>query len=205
MTGHQVGFTRWYDRIPELSQAVRGMEHAEPAYQHLISTFIVASIPMSHVVHRQELGVKKLGTEKVLGLMKAKKKDRWYDQDPTVHQAFNLLYLMDERLRFETAVRILLSLKALQAAERQEASAQVQRALVARIFGKPIQDLLEQVKAGPNLSDLDDTTPLPPTHTPASLELTMTLTAETVSQAHPSQDLRVTPMRLDSASDTPAE
>ena len=116
----KIGFTRWYDSLPELSQAVRLLERANPDHRDIICKFVVDMYeehctPNPH----EDYGLKKLGAQKVIGLMKSKSKRRWYDQEPQVHKAFNALYVMDESMRYEAAIRILICLEALKQHDKQ--------------------------------------------------------------------------------------
>jgi hypothetical protein len=157
MIGRGLGFTRWYDRISELSQAVRLLEKAPYLQQQVIATIIVGSMQLHHLTQRSEHGLKKLGSEKVIGLMKSKGKRRWYDQDPLMHQAFNYLYIMDDVLRHEMAVKILITLNALEESARKEVPEKDQYSLAKAIFEKPLMHLLEktefviQIPGGPDL------------------------------------------------------
>jgi len=144
MTGRSIHFTRWYDRIPELSRAVALLEKAPRDWQQLIAGDITNAVELYELTGQEAHGFKKLGTEKVMGLMKSKNKRRWYDQDPIVHQAFNYLFLMDDLRRYETAVRILFSLKALEAASKKGIRARHAGSLVRTVFRKAMPVLLEQ-------------------------------------------------------------
>lgn len=158
MIGRGLGFTRWYDRIPELSQAVRMMEVAPKSHQQAIASAIVGSLQMNQIIQRAEHGLKKLGSEKVLGLMKSKGKRRWYDQDPTVHLAFNYLYLMDDLMRHETAVKMIVSMKALEEASKKGMPSRIYPSLTKGIFEKPLFILLEKLEfiVQPRKNDDDD-------------------------------------------------
>jgi hypothetical protein len=114
MKGVKPEFTRWYDSTPELAQAVRLLEHGQPEVQHVIARLIVDTFSLNDLSERQDLGLKRVGTEKVLGLMKSKGKRRWYDRDPMVHQAFNYLYLAEGWMRQEMALKIIVSVRVLE-------------------------------------------------------------------------------------------
>jgi hypothetical protein len=117
MFARTVGFTRWYDSVAELAQAVRLMEKVPATQQRAISQVILDSVDLHAVRYKHDPGLKKLGTEKIMGLMKSKTKRRWYDQDPVVHQAFNLLYMMDEIARREMGLKIIFSIKVMEEAQ----------------------------------------------------------------------------------------
>lgn len=146
MLGRSIGFTRWYDRVPELSQAVRMMEKLPPSQQHLIASVIVGSLQLHQMSQRTDQGVKRLGTEKVMGLMKSKGKRRWYDIDPMVHQAFNYMYLMSDQMRYETALKIIVSIKALEVANQKGHPSKTHMTLVKGIFNEQLHNLLDKTE-----------------------------------------------------------
>lgn len=156
-----IGFTRWYDRIPELSQAVRQLEKASSDHQHLICQSVV-HYNDAVLGHRTSTdgGLKKLGTQKVMGLLKSKSKRRWYDQDPLLHQAFNYLYMMDDTERYRVALRILVSLEAMQAASlhpqfafRNVSDHTVAKSIVQGIFKQHLQYLIEKINFYDGIAD----------------------------------------------------
>lgn len=139
--GRNIGYVRWYDRLPELSRAVRLLEKMSKVEQQLIADSIVQLQPL-HEVSRHTDGFKRVGTEKLLGLMRSKVKRRWYDQDPTIHQAFNCLYLMDDEMRYEMAVKILICQKALELVDVSEQNRELGIRLTRTIFDRPLYDLI---------------------------------------------------------------
>lgn len=141
--GRSIGYTRWYDQTPEMSQAVRLMERISTTKQQWIAHTIVSLMPLYQVTRRTD-GLKKLGTEKVIGLLKSKVKRRWYDHDPLVHQAFNHLYLMDEDARHEMAVKVLITIKALESLNIADHSLNSGLKLVKSIFDKPLSYLKQK-------------------------------------------------------------
>lgn len=141
--GRNIGYMRWYDSIPELAQAVRQMEKMPLAKQQWLASAIVSLMPLHQIPQRTD-GLKKLGSEKLLGLMKSKGKRRWYDQDPLVHQAFNYLYLMSNDLRLEMAIKILICNQALEVLKISEHNASTGIKLVRSIFDKPLSYLLQR-------------------------------------------------------------
>ncbi len=143
MIGKKVGFTRWYDRVPELSQAVRMMEKLPERHQVLIARVIIEATPMHAVTERKE-GVKNMGSDKVMGLLKSKSKKRWYDQDPTVHQAFNYLYLMNDVLRYEVAMKMIIAMNALERAAGDPRFFNKDPVLVESIFNYHLMELMDK-------------------------------------------------------------
>jgi hypothetical protein len=146
MIGRSIGYTRWHDLIPELAQAVRMLEKAPPEFQQLIARAIAGNMQLHEVPKHAEHGLKKLGTEKVIGLLKSQGKRRWYDRDPLIHQAFNCVYLMDDNRRRETAVKILVSLKALEEISKGGQNLRTNSVVVKSVFNKPLPLLLEMTE-----------------------------------------------------------
>lgn len=141
--GRKVGITRWYDRVPELSQAVRMMEKLPQRHQVLIAKVIIEATPLHAVAERRE-GVKNMGTDKVMGLLKSKNKNRWYDQHPEVHQAFNYLYLMNDVMRYEVAMKMIIAIHALEKAAQDPRFADKDPVVVSAIFDYHLMDLMEK-------------------------------------------------------------
>ncbi|MEB3287243.1 MAG: hypothetical protein VKJ04_07040 [Vampirovibrionales bacterium] len=201
MAATKIGFTRWYDNIPELAQAVRLLERVPEN----VSSIICESVVNSHEYNgedntSEDYGLKKLGAQKVLGLMKSKTKRRWYDQHPVIHRAFNTLYMMDDTLRYETAIRILVALEALKQhdlklsgkeftvqrppelnqkelseEEHQQMVREIvtrsQRKLVQNIFLQPTGSLLNKIQFVQQQKDKQD--PQPPAKTAEMTETTI--------------------------------
>lgn len=120
------------------------MEKLAPEYQRLLAKVIAEPFETDKLSQQEERGIKRLGREKVLGLMKSKGKRRWYDEDALVHQAFNYMYLMPETLRREMAYKIIIAIRALEEAVLREQSEKEHRSLVRGIFEKPLDELLEK-------------------------------------------------------------
>ena len=138
MSSREQGFTRWYDEQPLLSQAVRMMSAIAPQYQVMIAEAIIHHQPGHSLAYDSEKGLKRMGSQKITALMKSQVKRRWYDQDPKVHQAFNHLFLMDQGRRHEMALKIIITIEALQESIAQGNNPQEQHSLVKSIF---IRDL----------------------------------------------------------------
>ncbi len=111
---NQVGFTRWYDTIPELSKSIKILERMPQNLKDAVC------LPISNMTSLKELAVehdsnlKRLGSHKVMGLLKSKTKRRWYDQTPIVHKAFSFLYIMTQEQRYQVAIRMIVCIQALE-------------------------------------------------------------------------------------------
>jgi hypothetical protein len=102
LESHPVGI-RWYEKDPDLFRFVTNLEHMPLAEQHRYCQIIVQLADSWREESLVAGKVMNVGAERAMGLLRSQRKQRWYDQDPLVHRAFNSLYL------FEDAVRISLS------------------------------------------------------------------------------------------------
>lgn len=165
----KAGFTRWYDVKPELSQAVRMLEKVPAVYQHQICLVIIEQVENALLDKKFDGSLKKHGSDKILGLFKSKSKRRWYDDDPVVHKAFNYMYLMDDKARYEAAMKIIISLNVLkqvlsgisQANPLQTAHIASQT-IIQSIFDQPLNGLMQKTTLVP--LDLSKSAAVPPSH-----------------------------------------
>lgn len=162
-----LGFTRWYDRIPELSQAVRLLEVTPTRHREAICKMILEFAQnTAHNPANPDYGLKKLGSQKVLGLMKSKSKRRWYDREPVVHQAFNTLYMMEDKQRYDTAIRILVALEAIKTAlknpewQRKNVNGKLSHDVVQGVFSQPTQHLLSKIAVVKNEKPVTNIQPM---------------------------------------------
>ena len=86
---------RWYDMDPTLGELVRTMEQLSPNNQAFFAFLIKHSAERIIKIRGREF-IRKLDWTVFLGLIKSKSSRRWYDQEPTQHQAFNLLYSLSD-------------------------------------------------------------------------------------------------------------
>jgi hypothetical protein len=102
---------RWYDEVPALGMAVDVMEHLPLNVRIIISQTVSRFITREGWKSRYKDGqLKQLGRDKILGLMKSKRRLRWYDQHPDIHQAFNEMYLLGYQECQLTSIRIIVSI-----------------------------------------------------------------------------------------------
>lgn len=147
----QIGFTRWYDRSPQVSQAVRSLEKADPDFQRSVAEVINEVTDVKSLNARTEGGLKKVGSQKILGLMKSKAKRRWYDENPQLHRAINNLYIMDELQREEIGLKVIVSLGALEQYKTRSLNDDVlpnykeMLAITRSVFMKPTNVLMDMV------------------------------------------------------------
>ncbi|MGE0200520.1 MAG: hypothetical protein AB7P76_06095 [Candidatus Melainabacteria bacterium] len=144
---------RWYDEQNELAVAVRLMKQLPLEYQSLVCKPVTDLLTMTELTGRNGSELKQMGTERVVGVMKSKTKRRWYDQDPHVHQAFNLLYVMEQHEQQEIACRFLFSMRAMQAYFQKVqgpgagVSAEDLENTINMAFCTPLDTILEQLAA----------------------------------------------------------
>lgn len=94
------GYKRWYDVDLHLSNMVRTMElmtgQNRQLFGHLICMLCENRI-------EAEPEVRKTDWEHLQGLIKSKRGRRWYDEDPVMHKAMNLLYTLTETTKIQIA------------------------------------------------------------------------------------------------------
>lgn len=96
MDTHNPQFKRWYDLDLHLSELVNLMEQMSEESQVLFAHLMrLMSDELIRTNRRQFID--SLDWQKLRGIFKSKQGRRWYDQEPNIHKAFNLLYsLQDE-------------------------------------------------------------------------------------------------------------
>lgn len=144
----KVGFTRWYDRNPELSQGVMLMEKAPFLVQLAVSRRIIEHVENERLLRKKEHGLRELGTPKVTGLLKSKTKRRWYDEHPALHRAFNYLYMVEDEHRSELGLKIIIAVKLLERLGEDKGAHIVKHsadAVSKDVFGRQLDDLTDLV------------------------------------------------------------
>jgi len=87
---------RWYDRDAKLSELVRTLEALSPQSQVLFS-HLLKSLILRLIHHRGRSFIQGVSWRTLIGIVKSKRSRRWYDQEHTMHVAFNMLYSLGER------------------------------------------------------------------------------------------------------------
>lgn len=94
-TQHFAPIHRWYDMDAQLSDMVRTIEVLSPQSQllfgHLLKNTISRLIKL-----RGRAFTRELNGQTFLGIIKSKRSRRWYDQSPTLHTAFNMLFSLSD-------------------------------------------------------------------------------------------------------------
>jgi hypothetical protein len=87
---------RWYDQDARLSELVHTMEQLSPDSQVLFG-HILKNVICRLIKIRGRSFIRNLNWQTFMGILKSKRSRRWYDQEHTLHRAFNLLFsLTDE-------------------------------------------------------------------------------------------------------------
>jgi hypothetical protein len=140
-------FMRWYDKVPALGFAVEIMETMPSNIRVMLAQATNSFINREGWKNKHTDGqLKQIGRDKILGLMKSKKKLRWYDQNAEVHQAFNELYLLGYQECQLTSIRIIVSIGQLQKQGLEWLSTEECVRFVDEIFNCDTLTLLEKAK-----------------------------------------------------------
>jgi hypothetical protein len=102
----QKGYLRWYEHVPVLHKAFNALEALPILCASGIAQGALAYVkpPVRHDDEQPQ--PKNLDSDKLQGLLKSKKKRRWYDQDPLLHQVVNQIYLMTPQQQTEIGLRL---------------------------------------------------------------------------------------------------
>ncbi|MBY0449172.1 MAG: hypothetical protein K2X01_00920 [Cyanobacteria bacterium] len=92
-------FKRWYDYDTILSKMVGSLETMTNDSRRLFGYMICCFSKTLILSQTRTEFLFSLNLSKVKGLFKSQAKRRWYDQDPVLHKAFNLLYSLDDENR----------------------------------------------------------------------------------------------------------
>jgi hypothetical protein len=87
---------RWHDNDPDLLIALERLALCPPDQQHLLAQLLLDTTDVIGMSYQQDSRLKNLGTERVMSLMRAKARRRWYDKDITMHKAImSVMMVMD--------------------------------------------------------------------------------------------------------------
>ena len=92
MSGH-----RRYDIDEHLREIVETMERMTNDSQYLFGYLLCFLGEEVVKAQGKKEALKELDWDKMMGLIKSKRKRRWYDQEPVLHKAFNLLYSLNDQ------------------------------------------------------------------------------------------------------------
>jgi hypothetical protein len=98
---------RWYDHSDELAQSIQFLLSCPQGLQTMLAERLSELIRQSRLSPVSAETLRTLTPEKVMGLFKAKKKLRDYDQNNRLHQAMNDLYVLPDDLQEEMGKQVL--------------------------------------------------------------------------------------------------
>jgi hypothetical protein len=107
-------FKRWYERQPNLSQAVSLLIILPDEVRTIIGEATMQLANQEFEESRKSGINRSLGGDKVLGLYKSKNKRREYDQNESLHKAMNYLYILSDENQDFMAIHILKMLNYIQ-------------------------------------------------------------------------------------------
>lgn len=98
MDNQQQQWVRWYDKYPNISLIMKLTEHLPKHVQTHVGDNLYGLVQKYYEVLEQNSDLKSLGPEVVMSLNKSLRKQRWYDEIPTLHKALNMMLTMPEPL-----------------------------------------------------------------------------------------------------------
>jgi hypothetical protein len=85
---------RWYDRKPEIAQAIASLSTMPYEVQSIIGEGIIMLAERDYQAHELMRTLPRLGLEKMLGIKCSNRKKRGYDNNPMTHKAVNYVYIL---------------------------------------------------------------------------------------------------------------
>ncbi len=89
-------FNRWYDADVYVSEMVQSVEKMSADSQQLFGYLLCFFSDAVIQAKDKSKFIRELDWDHFKGLIKSKRKRRWYDREPILHKAFNLLYALTE-------------------------------------------------------------------------------------------------------------
>jgi hypothetical protein len=87
---------RWHDNDPDLLIALERLAQCPPEQQQMLAQLLLDTTDVVGMSYQQDSRLKNLGSERVMSLMRAKARRRWYDKDVTLHKAMmSIMMVMD--------------------------------------------------------------------------------------------------------------
>jgi len=99
---------RWYDHIANVTHAVYLSKQLPVGIQNVIAKNLNEYIDTYRQLAKKDKNAISLGSNRILGLYKAKYGHRWYDPNAKLGRAFNMMATIPERFVEEYAGRIIL-------------------------------------------------------------------------------------------------
>lgn len=90
---------RWYDQDHHLSELVRVLEQLSDESRYLVALLLGSIAEEAIALTGKRHFIKDLDWDRIIGILKSKRGRRWYDEEPEMHKAFNLLYSLDDEAK----------------------------------------------------------------------------------------------------------
>jgi hypothetical protein len=101
---------RWYERHPVFVRAFEVFRDLPTTIQKKIAGHILRfRRPEFFDYQTNDANLKELGHDRIVGLLRAQFKRRWYDNDPVLHRALNSLQLMRAEYQVDFTQKILIT------------------------------------------------------------------------------------------------
>ncbi len=101
------GGNRWYDKRPKVSHSVSLISALPASVQSIIAKGIVTMANDEFKANETLESLRTLGSDKVMSLHKAQKKQRTIDSNPHMHQAMSHLYILSPENQDLLAERVI--------------------------------------------------------------------------------------------------
>jgi hypothetical protein len=100
-------FKRWYERQPQLAQAVKLLTMLPDEVTTILSEALIALSNEEFKNTEKTSAIRSVGSEKIMGVHKSKNRRREYDVNETLHKAMNYLYVLTEEGQDNMAAHVL--------------------------------------------------------------------------------------------------
>lgn len=98
---------RWYDNIGQMTMALYQSKQLPLEIRQLIAHHLNDAIDSHRRHNRADKTTTSLGPQRTLSLYKAANRQRWYDEDPSMHRALTMMIGMPQPYLTEFASRLL--------------------------------------------------------------------------------------------------
>jgi hypothetical protein len=112
MKSTHLGKGRWYEKDPDVADAFRSIELLPEHYREILADVIV-QVTNRLKNHNKNQGIISIGSDRVMGLMKAQQKRRKVDSNKLMHKAHTNLFILPDEQRTLMGERIYISVACL--------------------------------------------------------------------------------------------